>query len=377
IWVTDRYGKSAPKVSKVKIVNYGIGFHFEGLVSDANYFKEVSYNNTHPIMAAALAQQSVIHDVDGSLLRHKKEPTRQKVKMHGNHGGHAGHMARIHNQKPTGYIIYPGSSFLRHSKSGIIAASENLFYSKRENTGTLTIATGMGLTDPVHEHEGVFNGMGVYPKTGTPKYLKGKSNKYSLEVIADEMYTLDFGSPGISFFDFGFEWEAPSKKSIYLKIPYPHNRPVAMRSFGNQLFSVKDYPSLKKSPLSAFYWDKQNQEVTLKMVAQDNFEEMVIYSSDILTEITIDGEHVPLKMRSTKEKDRLLFEYEVPKANSYSKFEVLDYYGNVVEKPFEGTVQGSKNILEIALDRYDFKTKVYRFALTVGNQVHRGPIHPY
>ena len=43
IWVTDLYGKSAPKLSDVKIQNYGLGIHFEGFVSSANYFTKINF----------------------------------------------------------------------------------------------------------------------------------------------------------------------------------------------------------------------------------------------------------------------------------------------------------------------------------------------
>ncbi|MEM8507301.1 MAG: G8 domain-containing protein [Bacteroidota bacterium] len=374
LWITDRFGKSAPKMSSISIQNHGQGLCFDGLVSAPNYFEAFHFEGTDPLAFSDIAPRSVIHDKDGSLLRIPNK-TSSHHRMHGSsHHGH--HMAKVTNI-PQGYILYPSYSFLRYPNDKPLPNVGDMHYAPRNIVGTLTVATGMGLTDPVHEHHGQFDGVTLINSLGDSRTIKQKNNAIEVDLMADECYQLDFGEQPLPFFDFGFEWEAPSQKSIYIKMPYPHDTPVAMRSFGNQLFSVQDMDALKSSNVSTYYWDKSNKMVYLKMIAQDNFEEMVIYSSAIRTEITIDGIQVPLSMQRNENKDTLVFEYTVPKANSYSKFEVLDYYGNVVEKPFEGTIKGSKNTLEIALGDYDFKTKVYRYALIVGNQVHRGPIYPY
>ena len=160
-------------------------------------------------------------------------------------------------------------------------------------------------------------------------------------------------------------------------MPYPHKNPVSMRSFGNQLYAVASPAEVKKSDTSTFFWDEENQMVYLKMVAQNHFEEMVIYSSDVLTEIQLQGKKVPLTIRSDKTKNTLSFAYSIPIENSYSKLEVLDYYGNVVEKVFEGNLGPDLNTFNIDLNHYDFKNKVYRYALTVNETVHRGPLHVY
>ena len=380
LWIMDKFGKSSPKIKDIIIADHGVGFHFEGRVSDGNRFKGIQYKNTQPLSYSNLDHQSIIHDVDGSLLGQEKENSQEKVPMkalHDDHGQHSHHMLAAERKGKQGHILYPKASFFKNSTSLPALDLENLLYSKRENLGTLTIATGMGLTDPVHEHNGVFEGIVFQNSAGDSTILKGKNNQYTLDVIADEFYELKFSQTVLPFFDLGFEWEAPTGKSILLKVPYPHNHPVGLRSFGNLLPAVGSMHLLGKSKTSTFYWDEGNRIVYLKMVAQENFEEMVIYSNAVLTEINIDGKKVPIRIQSDAEKKKVVFEYILPNEKSHSKLEVLDYYGNVVELLYEGRLNKGTNTVSIDLKNYNFKNNVYRYALTVDNVVHRGPVHPY
>ena len=376
-WVTDTYSKSAPKIKNIKIIDHKVGFHFEGVISKANFFKQIQYENTNPISYSNLHKASVIHDADGTLIGQKREVALHKNSKHRNHQHHSHHPRKTENQDGAGHILYATNSFFKNDASNPVSNTNGLLYSKRANLGTLTIATGMGLTDPVHEHDGVFNGISCRNKVGGVKHLNGISNKYVLEVIAEEWYELDFGEQTLPFFDLGFEWEAPSGKSAFLKVPYPHSNPIGLRSFGNLLAAVGSMDALKESNTSTYYWDKDKELVFLKMVAQENFEEMVIYSSSVLTEITVDGDKVPIAIKADKKRNDVTFKYVLPNLQSYSKLEVLDYYGNVVELLYDGHLKKETNIVSINLENYDFQNNVYRYALTVDEVVHRGPVHPY
>ncbi|MEL7269180.1 MAG: G8 domain-containing protein [Bacteroidota bacterium] len=381
--VSHQSGTSAPKITSVSITNYATGIHFEGMIQEHNYFKKLKFVNTTALSFGKLSDRSAIHDADGSLLQHTvkfSESSKTKKTSHHDHNGHHGHHGKHAAQstpKANGFIIYPENSFLKHHKSKVVSKEKNIYYSPRLNTGVLTIATGLGLTDPVHEHEGIFKGITVLNELGKTLQQLDNHNQYAFEVVSDEWYELDFGEDFLPFYDFGFEWEAPSHKSVLLKMPYPHKNPVSMRSFGNQLYAEASLAEVKKSNTSTFFWDEENQMIYLKMVAQNNFEEMVIYSSVVLTEIQLSGNKVPLVIRTDANQNALHFEYSIPAANSYSKLEVLDYYGNVVEKVFEGHLGPDLNTFKIDLDDYDFKNKVYRYALTVNEIVHRGPLHVY
>ena len=376
IWVTDSYSGSAPKINGITIQNYDLGFHFEGLVSASNYFREIQYDErTRPMFFSAIDAKTIIHTQDGSLMGRKN--TTQNSPRQKTQGHHGHHTAKAKINICSGFVVYPKQSFLNHSESKTLAANDGVNYSPISKFGKLTIATGMGLTDPVHEHDGAFDGVKILNRKGTVITFNEKTNTYELEVIADEYYELDFGSFDLPFYDYGFEWEAPSGKSIYLKLPYPHPSPVAMRSFGNQLYAVESREALTDSENSSFYWDKPNGTVYLKMVAQSNFEEMVIYSNEVLTEINVEGSKIPLTIKTDPSVDKIYFEYTLPKPGCYSKLEVLDYYGNVVERVYHGFLDQETNRAEINLKNYDFKNNVYRYALTVGDKVHRGPVYIY
>ncbi|MEM6895134.1 MAG: G8 domain-containing protein [Bacteroidota bacterium] len=384
IYVSDRYGTSAPKVNTVSISNYGIGIYFEGTVRQHNYFRQLKFTDTKALSFGKLNRKSVINDADGSLLQHtimsSESSKPKKASHHEHHNVHHGHHGKHTAQstlEATGFIIYAENSFLKHRKSEVVSEEKNIYYSPRLNTGVLTVATGLGLTDPVHEHNGTFEGISVLNENGKRLEQSDNHNRYTFEVVSDELYELDFGEKTIPFYDFGFEWEASSQKSILLKMPYPHKNPVSMRSFGNQLYAVGSLAEVKKSNISTFFWDDEKQVVYLKMVAQNNFEEMVIYASEVLTEIQLSGNKVPLAIRTDATQNTLSFAYTIPAENSYSKLEVLDYYGNVVEKVFEGHLGPNLNTFKIDLDDYDFKNNVYRYALTVNETVHRGPLHVY
>ena len=77
-------------------------------------------------------------------------------------------------KRPTdlGKIIYTKNSFLKHDNSRATVSDPNLLFSKRDELGMLTIATGMGLTDPVHEHDGMFEGIVCRNSAGDIKNLK-------------------------------------------------------------------------------------------------------------------------------------------------------------------------------------------------------------
>ncbi|MEM9361379.1 MAG: G8 domain-containing protein [Bacteroidota bacterium] len=376
--VTDEYGISAPKIKEVTIQNYATGFQVEGLVSSSNYFKGINYTNTKPISFSTIDPETLVYDWDGSLLgKHKTSEAKPKKEMHAHlaHQNHHGKDAKQDEGK--GFILYPKNSFLHHTSDKPIANSESIRFAPKSIIGELTIATGMGLTDPVHEHDGIFNGVRLTNETGIATSLHVKSNKYQLNAISEELYELEFTNTEPLFYDYGFEWEAPTGKSIYLKLPYPHLNPVAMRSFGNQLYSVNDMVALKESAESSFYWDSANGYVYLKMVAQNNFEEMVIYSSNVQTEIELGGRKISMSITTGISGERIYFEYTLPQENQYSKLEVLDYYGNVVELLYDGYLDMFTNKVSINLKNYDFSKNVYRYALTVGDKVHRGPIYIY
>ncbi|MET1259867.1 G8 domain-containing protein [Flagellimonas sp. DF-77] len=376
LWVTDSLGVPAPKLTKIQIHNYGVGVQFEGKISERNYVEQLQFHNTRPLVITNMNAGSLIHDRDGSFLDGTVIP---KTKHEGHYTMPAAHHHHGHAKRKgrEGYLWYPVGSFYENEQSRQVEAVSGILLSPERTLGTLTIATGLGLTDPVHEHPGRFESVTMTNTLGASMSFQGRANRYQLELLGETDYGLTFGTEVPGFYDYGFEWEAPTGQSIYLKLPYPHPDPVAMRSFGNAIAAVDGRQALKESTESSFYWDKKNKMVHLKMVAQDHFEEMVIYSNRVRTEIDIEGQKVPLTIAMDPTGEQLIFEFRSPKEGSFSKLEVLDYYGNVVERPFQGIMRQKSQQVAIDIADYDFESSVYRFALTVDGQVHRGPLYPY
>ncbi len=372
--ISSAYGKAAPKINGVKIKNYSTGIHFKGKISSDNYFETIDFENTNTLSFEKLHKESIINDKDGSLI-HKKDG---QEAAHHHQMGHAmphGHHGPAKTTK--GYLLYTKESFLFTANSTPIHTGHDSIYSTTQaNIGSLTISTGFGLSDPVHEHDGQLNTISLYHPFKANRLTKRKpANRHRFLLAANETYELELGKEEMQFYDIGLEWEAASNKPILIKVPYQHNSVAAIRSFGSLIPSSDNLHALHQKNISSYFWNQEEQMVYLKLVPQKNLEELVVYSPSVLTEIKVGHGKVPVSIRTDVNKNTIVFNYQVPNGLP-SKLELLDYYGNTVETLFEGYSQ-PKNEVYIDLKKYDVKNSVFRYALTVDEKVHRGPIHAY
>ena len=385
IWVTDVFGNSAPKISDITVENYASGVHFEGLIAPLNYFEKISFNNTPPVSFGALDASSVIRDKDGSFFAEKEEKMLHMGMDHSNmnhskmnHVEDDMHQSmHISPMVDKGFLLFSKESALVSEHSDFLGNYVNIYKSEGNNFGNLIIATGFGLLDPIHEHGGTFKKLDISNSFNSKTIsLEAPTDRHEIFIAANTYYEVDLGLEEMNLFDLSFEWEADPESWVIVKVPYKHSRAYGMHSFGPLIAQSMSEKELEKSETTTYFIDEVNEIALVKLYGDNNKGEMVLYSSDVLTEIAIANKRIPLEMRTDFDKKEITLSYDIPK-QTFSKIQMLDYYGNVVETLFNGTTTEEKTTVSVDMNKFDVEDKVYLYSLTIANKVHKGPIHAY
>ncbi|MFP2996966.1 G8 domain-containing protein [Spongiivirga sp. MCCC 1A20706] len=376
LFITDSISKSAPKVSKLNIINYGVGIQFEGKIEADNYFEKISFKNTKPISFQAINSASFINDKDGSLsLDLEGGPSVENDHSHHQmgHGIHSNTM----KQSSSGYIMFPEASIFKTANSVLHDDSNRMLKSNKNLFGTLTIATGFGLQDPVHEHNGVFKKITLLNNFNDRAiHLKNLNNKKEVMLAANNVYDLEYELSENPIYDLSFEWEGAPNTWILLKVPYIHKNVVGIRSFGSKIPSANSIKALENSKVTTYYYDNENKVAHIKIYNQQHLDEFVLYSSHILTEISVDDKKVPLQMISNTRRNEVIVSCELSEKTK-ATLNLLDYYGNVVKTLFTGIPKKGKLIGRVDLNEFDVSNNTFLYSLEVDGKVHRGPVHVY
>ncbi|QLG45719.1 G8 domain-containing protein [Costertonia aggregata] len=379
IIASNRFGNAAPKITDVNILNYDTGIQYDGVIGASNYIKATSFVNTVPVSFKNLSAESVILDADGSLSL-KGNPNKDISKNsidHAHHNISQAHHTMVKTDKTKRTLIYPKTALLVSEASQQFNSLDGVYCSDEGLSGVLAISTGFGLSDPVHEHDGNFIDLEVHHLTsGNSKKIQKQTNRQELLLSANSVYKVMYKNKGNPLYDISLEWDGPIGTWIMVQLPYPHEKPVAMRSFGSLIQPSKSINEVKNSPKTTYFVDRNKKMAFIKLFNSDFADELVLYSSRVKTEIEIEGQKIPIELVTHLGKNQLSISFKTPK-NTFSQLDVLDYYGNIVNTLFKGTSIDNITKSTIDLNQYDIEKEMFRYSLTVDGKNHKGPIHTY
>ncbi len=370
IWIVDKGTASAPKVSDVAIENYAIGFHIEGKVDVNNYFEKISYKEIlQPIKYTKLHTNTVLFDKDRSFSQVPLPPSKpiQETSVSGHH--HGG------KSKHKGIYLFPSTSSNNTKNSTPLPFDPTVYYAPVHSFGVLTIATGFGLEDPVHEHSQRFNSLFLKNRETQKTFIKEDTLDNEMFFLAAyATYEFEYGAHKTPLYDLSFEWDAPEDTWIMLRFKYTHPNPQALRSFGSLIKPAGSMHDLMHQNETSYFYDPVTETVLAKIYNHSNRDELVIYSSDVLTEIIVDGRKIPISIYNEGEK--IIISYDLPKEMS-SILTLNDHYGNPIKTLHEGNAPQGKISTEFDLKEFDVRKGVFLYFLTVDNQTHKGPVYAY
>lgn len=422
MWVTDSYGTSAPKVSHLTIDNYGVGIHFDGTVAPENYFEKIDFLHTPLVSFEVLHPSSIIKVKDASFVAKKVDSEYQsahsagiehsshtsmdhgqlnitepsKHEMHAgmnpsqhasmersqhaksDQGQHDMHAA-LHSspKRASGYHLFPEESILVSEQSKSFRSKPDIFISVDDNFGNLTISTGFGLLDPIHEHGGELREIEIKNIHTTRTRSFGKpSNRHEIFLAANTHYELFLGENERHYYDLSFEWEAPSESWILLQVPYTYNKAYGMRSFGNLIPPSTDMDELRNKEVTSYLVDTENGKVFIKLFGKHNRDELVLYSAEVLTEISVDSKKVPVRIQTNRKENSVELSFGIP-AKTNTEIALLDYDGNIVQSLFNDLSPKKNTTVIVDMDKFDVANEVYLYSITVDDETHRGPVHAY
>ena len=381
IWVMDTHKIPDPKISNVDIAHYNVGIAFKGQMGEHNYLEKIRFNQTDKRATFSdLGTSGWITDKDGSLMPGtKKGPSAQG--MHMEHSGDHNEMqTMVHGSRdnnPEGFVIFSGQSILRTENSQSMNGNPNTYFRAKDRFGILEISTGLGLSDPVHEHQGIFSHLELANSSRDTRHRFSKpGNRHQVFLASNTIYDVLYKGYGNPLFDLSFEWNAPPDQWILLRVPYLHGNVHGLQSFGSLVPESPSVTTLKHSKETSFYMDGQKKMAYIKIYGGGNSDELVLYSSQILTEITIDGHKVPLEMETDEKARKIVLRYRVPLGVS-STLVLTDYHGNTLETLVHGPQANEEIVAFVDMDTYDVGQRLYHYFLTIDDQVHKGPIYRY
>ncbi|MEO0528579.1 MAG: hypothetical protein AAFZ89_15205, partial [Bacteroidota bacterium] len=385
VWVTDTFSKSKPKITNLSIKNYPIGIAFEGKIGADNYFKKITYDAVeHPVQFSDLEENSYVFDKDNTLVGESITASKSVMTHHHGHSKMSKDMDMDMGDMDHGTDHTPKGSYLVSSDSfwkinGSVPLKENAGISKipASQFGELTISTGFGLDDPVHEHWESFNFLSLV-NTQTQKRirLEGAKNRETFMASGNAAYELAYELPE-NVYDISLEWDAPKDSWIVINVPYKHDKVYALRSFGKLIAASPSKEALLKTNETSYFINASKGMVTVKLYNTTNHNELVLYSSEVLVEIAFEGKKVPLTMKTDVQKNEVIISYHIPDLSLNSNLILTDGYGNPMETLFNGISESNTVTATIDMNKYDLGNTIFLYFLTIDGQKHKGPVYAY
>ncbi|WP_430906155.1 G8 domain-containing protein [Maribacter sp. 2-571] len=370
--IVSKNGISEPKLTNVQIVNYAVGMHIEGAVSEHNYFEKIVYDHVaEPLRFKNLSKESVLYDKDRSLTRSPlPEMVARPSKKEGHHHGGG-------KNKHKGCYLFPSNSNLATKNSTPLPGDPSIQIAPVSQFGTLTIATGFGLEDPVHEHRQQLQTLNIEHLETHRRWMKKEVlDNESFFLPSDGGYTLAYGTTDTDLYDLSFEWEAPETSWIMIKMAYPYPTVKGLRSFGSLIPPTESLHALMHENKTGYFYEAHTETAYVKIYNEGNRDELVVYSSDVLTEIRVDGKKIPLSIYRDAKKDAIVIAYELPKKMA-STLVLTDNFGNVLKTLHDSDSDIGKIAKELDLTGFDFENDNYFYFLTIDDQTHKGPVYRY
>lgn len=381
---------NAPVIHQLWVKGYPIHLKFKGPIAAHHDFSKLEFdreatihftdfpkeqqirirNTQLPYDANKMKNRHSSHLVDrpGKLVSlHSKTDKRKTLDPQEHHHHH-------HAQKPEvqWVVLPPASPFI----SPICQAMANgqSYVCPSEAFGQVTISTGLGLDDPVHEHHRLFEDLSIRPSgQGWIPMSAQPGNRISLDVATNSVYELRWTNVQ-DLTDISCEWAAAPESHIELRFSYPFEQPFGFRSFGEKVPELKSMDALRQSKQTCFYINPSNQTAHLKIVNEGNYDDLVLYSFTTDTEITINQQAVPIKIDFKHNTQKLSLAYHLPKAAPV-KLELLDYFGNTRAVLVDKKERKGNHKVFIPLAVYPLDKALYFYSLEVAGQKHKGPLY--
>ncbi|OAV45377.1 hypothetical protein A3850_013135 [Lewinella sp. 4G2] len=238
-----------------------------------------------------------------------------------------------------------------------------------QSVGELTVATGHGLSDPVHEHNIPLAGMELSNAYGQWP-LVADHQEATTALAAGVVYELTEAFAGDQY-DLSLNWNSTSEQPAYLSIPCPHDRPMVFRALGDRLPYLTSKEKVYASSSSAYYFDSGAGTLHLAIQARGGEETVVIYNERTRTELVVDEEPTVVDVRFDADAEAMVFRYQLPPGTD-AELRLTDMFGTDYQ------------VWRGATDDSGWTTRSYPIArgkhqpgwyfLKVGNDYFKGPV---
>ena len=249
-----------------QIIDANFGAHLTP-VSLASTVTEGSLYADAPLVAAA---PTTAHDAHAHHHHQYHPPGKSEPDAHAHH----------HTRPTSKAVIVVPSADLRVSQSCTpLTSTDGWTVCPLASTGRLTIATGHGLSDPIHEHTKPLGSVRI--DAGGEHSISAVQSAVQesfAELAGAKSYQLAL--PEIAnYHDVYLGWE--STAPVRLRLVYPHDQPVVMRALGSVLPVVESPLAVDTASRSCYHVDAHTGAITLALVPDGGPEEVIIYSRDV------------------------------------------------------------------------------------------------
>ncbi|MEM1358331.1 MAG: hypothetical protein AAGF89_09040, partial [Bacteroidota bacterium] len=316
-----------PRIQELMVHGYTTGIDIRGNIQAGGYLSKLQFHQVNQVISLPATSPVMLSFPDGadwllpsqtSKHHHQKESLQaaefchtmsssEAMMEHSNtslaakkkatplehHGAANDHKAHVHQHAP------PPSKMVHlvppNHPSGITSDSKINDWSlvPEKLVGDLSISTGFGMSDPVHEHDHPLHQLGLSSGEVQHTYLP-EGQEHSLILGVGKIYSLqvDF----TKFYDLSLEWTSTTEAPVLIKIPYPHEHPLVFRSLGAKLPRLTSVAQLRQDKRSAWYYDDVKKEVFLALRAGKHPIEVILYSEEVEASISAREASVPVRV---------------------------------------------------------------------------------
>ena len=193
------------------------------------------------------------------------------AQAHGDHSGHAHHHGP---PASTSVVVTARGSAMANPQCTALPDADGWVSCPLASTGRLTVATGHGLSDPIHEHGRPLGAVLVALPDGAHAPAEdGRAQEVSFELAGDRTYDLEL--PSIeNLYDLYLGWQGTVP--VQLRLRYPHKSPVVLRALGRLMPSVSSADALAAAESSCYFVSADVIEI--RLVPTSGPEEAIVYT---------------------------------------------------------------------------------------------------
>ena len=251
---------------------------------------------------------------------------------HAGHGAHAPGMTHDHAAPPSrARVLLPADHAAVTPACRDYAGWQDC---PETHLGELTLSTGFGQSDPIHEHDRELGTVTLRTSTDTLRYV-AEHQELKLLLGTDRAYALNIPTL-VENYDLSLVWSSIGDTPLLLSIPYPHGRPVVFRALGFRIPASTSRAEMNAAAASGWYFDAATGVVHLKLYSGGREREFTLYNEDVWTEPTPVTDKVWVSTTTTQ--DGTTFAYQLPAGTPYELI-ITDVYGAERQR-FAGRADG-------------------------------------